>query len=547
MRIDRSNPHLLRPRRPVDLGLLVIGLAAVGLVAWMGYSFWSATRVRVEVAGLVDRTPFTPDDASRLDIKIRVPGTDDRFRAALDLDGVDLLDRLDFDGDTLRIQPANLVASKLVQGALDEGEHQITLRVGRLFLSDAVFRWRYDVDSVAPMLRVRATFDPVPIDKPVTVRGRVEAGAALRVDGAPLDARDGRFAITFDHPPTAPIRFEATDRAGNQTAAESIVPVAYRASSRGVHVTAAAWASADVRASILALADRDLIDTVVLDLKDERGIVGYTSKVPMAVRIGATRARFDLADAVRTVEKHGARVVGRLVAFRDPTFAAWAWAAGRKDEVLQTTSGDLLTSYGGFANYAHPTVRKYNLDLALEAVDLGVRDILWDDVRRPEGSPDTMVVPGLEGSSAAVVARFLSDAHEALRARGAYQGAAVLGIAVASGDAVGQDIPAMARAVDYLAPTIYPARWGPGLYGVARPIREPYEITRRALADFQRVTAGTGVRLLPWIQDFTLNGVPYGPAEVRAQIDAAAFLGIKGFLLWNPNVRYTAAALTPMR
>jgi hypothetical protein len=81
---------------------------------------------------------------------------------------------------------------------------------------------------------------------------------------------------------------------------------------------------------------------------------------------------------------------------------------------------------------------------------------------------------------------------------------------------------------------------------VDNPIREPFEITKRSLADFQRVTQGTGVRFLPWIQDFTLFGVPYGPTEVRAQIDAAASLGITGFLLWNPNVRYTDAALTPI-
>ena len=104
----------------------------------------------------------------------------------------------------------------------------------------------------------------------------------------------------------------------------------------------------------------------------------------------------------------------------------------------------------------------------------------------------------------------------------------------------------MARVVDYLAPMIYPSQWGPGEYRVGNPIQEPFEIAKRALADFQRVAEGSGVRFLPWIQDFTVRGVPYGPAEVRAQIDAAASLGITGFLLWNPNGRYTAAALTPI-
>ncbi len=61
-------------------------------------------------------------------------------------------------------------------------------------------------------------------------------------------------------------------------------------------------------------------------------------------------------------------MIGRLVAFRDPIYAEAAWAAGRHDEVLQTPSGGMLGTYGGFANYAHPAVRQYNLDIALEAV-----------------------------------------------------------------------------------------------------------------------------------------------------------------------------------
>src|SRR5439155_903467 len=53
---------------------------------------------------------------------------------------------------------------------------------------------------------------------------------------------------------------------------------------------------------------------------------------------------------------------------------------------------------------------------------------------------------------------------------------------------------------------------------------------------------GTGARVVPWLQDFTL-GVRYGPAQVRAEIDAARSDGIDEFLLWDPEVTYTAGAL----
>jgi hypothetical protein len=297
---------------------------------------------------------------------------------------------------------------------------------------------------------------------------------------------------------------------------------------------------------VMDLIDRGLIDTVELDLKDEAGVVSYESQLPVAREIGAVTDEYDLAEAVQTLEAKGIRVIGRLVAFRDPIYAQAAWAAGRHDEVLQTPSGGLFSTYGGFANYANDAVRQYNLDIALEAVDLGVKDILWDYIRRPEGDPDTMVVPGLEGPSSAAVTSFLSETHAALRARGAYQGASVFGIAAAAGDSIAQDVPAMAAVVDYLAPMVYPSHWGPGMYRVDSPINDPAAIVAKSLEDFQRVTAGTGVRFLPWLQDFTLQGVVYGEHEVREQIRAAEELGVTGFLLWNPNVRYTAAALDPI-
>lgn len=548
--------RLSRPRqrgsrhsfRQVDLFLVVLVLGAIGVAVWLGTAFWGATRVHVVASGIDDGRALTPEAAAKLDVTIALDSSDELFRAQLKVDGVPLLEDLEpeADGRSVRVRPAELVESELVGQALAEGEHKIELSVGRMFLGDSTFTWRYVVDSIAPTLDLPTNLDPVPIADAVTVRGAVEDGAALRFGGEELDVDDGEFAVPFDTPPTGALEFTATDEAGNETTARVVVPVVYPDSSRAVHVSGAAWSNDELRAGVMDLIDQGLIDTVELDLKDEAGVVAYSSQLPMARQIGAVTDEYDLGEAVRTLEDKGIRVIGRLVAFRDPIYANAAWAAGRHDEVLQTPSGGLLGTYGGFANYANAAVRQYNLDIALEAVELGVKDILWDYIRRPEGDPDTMVVPGLVGPSSAAVTDFLSDTHAALRARGAYQGASVFGIAAAAGDSIAQDVPAMATVVDYLAPMVYPSHWGPGMYRVDSPINEPAAIVAKSLADFQRVTEGTGVRIVPWLQDFTLFGVPYGDAEVRAQIDAASVLGIKGFMLWNPNVRYHAGALTPI-
>jgi hypothetical protein len=540
--------RFLRPTGQIDLFLWLLVAGAVAVAAWLGNAFWSSTRVGVEVAGIESGRALTPDAASELDIAIALESPDELFRSTLTIDGIDVLEAVEpeADGTTLRIQPADLAEREVVEHALDEGEHVIELSVGRMFLGDSQFRWTYVVDSIAPEIDLPTSLDPVPIDEPVTVSGRVEEGVELRLDGEPVEERDGEFSVEFATPPTGALPFEAVDEAGNRTVATVVVPVQYPEASKAAHVSTAGWANDELRAGILDLIDRGLIDTVQLDLKDESGVIGYESQVPKAQEIGAIRADVDLAEVVQTLQDRGVRVVGRLVAFRDPIYSTAAWEAGDTDQVLQTPSGEMLATYGGFTNYAHDEVRQYNLDIALEAVDLGVDDILWDYIRRPEGDPSSMVVPGLVGPSSESVAGFLADTHAALREQGAYQGASVFGIAAAAGDSIAQDVPAMAEVVDYLAPMIYPSHWGPGMYRVDNPITQPYDITLKSLEDFQRVTAGTGVRLLPWLQDFTLYGVPYGPAEVKAQIDAAAALGIEGWFLWNPNVRYTADALTPI-
>ena len=547
--LDRSRGgQRFRPRRQVDVTILLIVAGAVGLVGWLGWSFWKSTRVHVELAGLVSGAPFQPEAAADLAIALTIPASDDRFRASVTLDGVELTEDLEFAGDTLVVEPAGLVEAELVEGALDEGEHRIRLSVGRLFLPDSTFEWTYVVDSVAPILEVPSALDPVPIEEAVTVSGTTEEDAELFLNGEPVEHDDGRFAVSFEHPPTGALQFEAVDPAGNRTSATSGVPVWYPDRVHGVHVSAAAWGDADLRAGVLSLIDRGLVDTVQLDLKDEAGVIGYDSDLEMAREIGAVRPELDLAETVAELEERGVRVIGRIVAFRDPIYAQAAWAAGRRDEVLQGPDGEMLSAYGGFTNYLDEDVRAYNLAIALEAVDAGVHDILWDYMRRPEGHPSTMVIPGLpEGTTSSdAIVGFLGETHEALRVRGAYQGASVFGIAAASGESIAQDIPAMARVVDYLAPMVYPSHWGPGMYDVQSPINEPYEITKRSLAHFQEITAGSGVRYVPWLQDFSLHGVTYGAAEVKAQIDAAAELGLTGFLLWDPLVTYTADALTPL-
>ena len=431
-------------------------------------------------------------------------------------------------------------------GRLADGEHTVGVsRVGGAF-SDRR-SWTFTVDKRPPAIRITKGSQEARRGAGYTLRGTVEPEARVRVNGRPVSLEEnGGFTVAFARTPTRTVVVLASDQAGNVTDSRFKVGTAPRLPRnpvRAVHVSADAWAHDGLRGEVLRLLDEKRINTVELDLKDELGIVGWRSGVPLARRIGAERQAYDLGAAVKMLHARGARVVGRLVAFRDPVLAEWAWTHGRRELVIQTPDGGAYSGgYGGFTSYVHPTVRAYNVDLAVAAAKLGVDDVLYDYVRRPDGPLDSMVVPGLDEDPEAVVTSFLAQSRRRLAPHDTFLGASVFGIAATRPEEIAQDVPAIAREVDYVAPMLYPSHWGPQEYGVANPESEPYAIVRRSLVDFRRIVRGTGARVVPWLQDFSL-GVHYGEPEVRAQIDAASAAGIDEFLLWDPRVTYTSAAL----
>ena len=528
----------MRDRRrrlaPIDLAL---ALSVVAIVLFLGWKLWSSTRIDVEIVGIEDQGAVTFERSGALDVTIAVDPAGRLEGATLALDGESIDDVVEDTETGFRWK---------TEKPLGTGMHQLVLTVPRPILPASKFVWDFLVDGSPPKLEVPKTLlDPIKIDDPVLVQGKVDTDATLTANGDEVEVEeDGSFRVDYERAPAGPIRLVATDKAGQATIKEIFVPMA-RPVTRGVHMSAISWATPELREPVLDLIDRGVINTVELDIKDEGGEVGWDTSVPLAKEIGAVRDYFDLGDAVRALKARDVYVIGRVVAFRDPILAVGAWERGNRDWVLRTPDGQPHGSYGGFTNFMSPEVRKYNLDLALEAVDLGVDEILWDYVRRPEGDLAQIVVPGLpQGQTIEEsVASFLVGTHKPIRAAGALQGASLFGIAADRPAAVGQSVPMIARAVDYIAPMVYPSLWVKGEYRVADPPRMPFEIVTRSLDDFQKKSKGTGITLVPWLQDFSLDAT-YGPEQVRDQVLAAQGLGIDSFLLWSPRVRYHADLLS---
>jgi hypothetical protein len=430
---------------------------------------------------------------------------------------------------------------------LADGTHTVTAHRTRTLLPDSEVTRTVTVDGTPP----RLTVDETPVTDlrgPFTLRGHADGATAVTVDHTPARlSRDGTFSVELSSVPTN-VHVVARDAAGNSAATAHTVATRHPGM-HAVHMSALGWTAATLRDPVLRMAAEHRIDTVQLDIKDENGEIGYESRVPLARQIGATRDYYDAKKVVDQLHAAGLQVVGRLVAFRDPILAQASWRAGKTDRVLQTTGGQPWTgTYGDYAftNFANTDVTGYNIALAAEAAELGFDDVLYDYVRRPEGALPEMRIPGLRGTPEQAIADFVGRSRTAVRAHGAFLGASVFGIAAQRPTAIAQDIPSIAANADYVAPMVYPSHWGPGEYGVAQPEAQPYDITGRSIAAFEKQVRGTSAQVIPWLQAFSLKRT-YGPAEVRAQIKAAADNGAPSFLLWDAACRYSPDALPPVR
>jgi len=436
--------------------------------------------------------------------------------------------------------------------SLADGSHRLKASVTGAFPGSRTTKsWRFTVDTAGPQIKLDPPGVLIPSGDPVRIAGTLEPGATLIADGRPVLVRNGRFRISWRTRPKGAVTLIATDPLRNATTRRLWISMQPRTPPhpvRAVHVTFDGWADPALRQGVLDLIDQGRINAVELDLKDESGTVGWNAAVPLAHRMGAVKPIVDLPEAVRQLHARGMRVIGRLVCFRDPAMGAAAWAAGRHNEVIQTPGGaQYIGAYGKpdefpFTNFANPVVRRYQIDIANAAAKAGVDEILYDYVRRPDGPLSSMAFPGLKVTPEQSIVAFLAESRAALKPYSVFLGASVFGVAATRPTEVGQDIPAMAEHLDYVSAMVYPSHWGPGEYGVADPNSQPYDIVRRSLEDFQRDVRGTGARVVPWLQDFSL-GVDYGPPQIRAEIAGARDAGIDEYMLWDPAVTYTAAAL----
>ncbi|PDV96597.1 hypothetical protein A9Q02_06480 [Candidatus Chloroploca asiatica] len=335
---------------------------------------------------------------------------------------------------------------------------------------------------------------------------------------------------------------------------------------KALYVTSAVASVPNLLENYIELIERTELNAIVIDIKsdlrDDLGMIYYDSQVPLARELNLSRPYIDMPALVQRLKDRGIYTIARIQLFSHDNVLSDArpeWSIRVRE------TGEVYADYPGpgirYA-YLDPTNRNvwdYNIQLGVEAALMGFDEVNYDYIRFPdwfgpraEFGEKLLFSEPLDAVNNPrrmfdVITEFMDEAHRAVNGSGAKMSICVFGRVVLGGSlTIAQDMQLMGNYTDYIAPMPYPSLWWPGAFDLPSPVEEPYKVLEAANAAGLKTIEGEYARLRPWLQDHTdpwsYKVVRYGPAEVRAQIDATEkFPEIDGWMLYDSANAYRGA------
>ena len=284
-------------------------------------------------------------------------------------------------------------------------------------------------------------------------------------------------------------------------------------------------------------------NAVVFDVKDSDGSINVPFEHPLAKKV-KNHPITNLPKYVRFLHSLDMHVIARQALFRDDNIAQNHSALAVQSKSMHQPwreNGKLV-----WTDSSNKEVQDYNIALAKYVAQSGVDEIQFDYVRFPaEGNQaDAQFAfqkdPKLHRDD--VIAAFLDRAYSELHAMGVLVSLDVFGVMAWQRQVdlshTGQDIVKMAQHCDVLSPMIYPSHFF-GMDGYDHPGDAPEHFIGESMDRFEKVTAGSGVVLRPWLQAFHWRTKTYSPQYILVQVSTAKQHHGDGFLFWNAANDYS--------
>jgi hypothetical protein len=317
---------------------------------------------------------------------------------------------------------------------------------------------------------------------------------------------------------------------------------------KGIYLTANSISTEAKFNHFVNLIMRTGLNTVVIDVKNDEGMVTYDSNLPLVNQVQSDKGApiKNLPSIIQKLKDKNIYTIARIVVFKDPYLAKNKpeWAIKRKNQTLWKDAKGVM-----WIDPYRKEVWDYSISIAREVAQLGFDEIQWDYVRFPDykNLDNEVSFPySKERSKEEAIEGFLKYAYSTLKNKNLTISADVFGLTTTAKDdmGIGQKWERITQHVDVISPMMYPSHYANGAYGIANPENNPYQLIKEGLKDAieknnnVKSKGKSAAKIRPWYQDFDKK-IPYDLTQVQEQINAGKELGIGDYLLWNARNEYS--------
>ncbi len=306
------------------------------------------------------------------------------------------------------------------------------------------------------------------------------------------------------------------------------------------------------------------LNSVVIDMKDDYGLLRYDAKDPLVMQKGfVSRYAIDLDAFVKKFKAEDTYLIARIVVFKDKhlsqyangKYAVWnktlnkPWIGTRGMQDVTDEEGNVTGQEQAYYDeawvdpYSHE-VWEYNVAIAKELISRGFDEIQFDYIRFPTDGLNLIQASyrwqdrGMDKESALI--SFLSYARKNIQAP--------IGIDIygangwyRSGARTGQDVELLSEYVDVICPMFYPSHFEQTFLAHAPAAERPYRIYFFGTYRNSVIARNRSV-IRPWAQAFYI-GVSYDRAYYNADYVQRQIFGTRdsvnrGYMYWNNTGRF---------
>jgi len=315
----------------------------------------------------------------------------------------------------------------------------------------------------------------------------------------------------------------------------------------GVYFTNWAAGTKSYQDKLETIIDTTSINTVVIDIKDYTGKVGFKTDNALINEVGSTEERIkNIEEYFNHLHSKDVYIVGRIAVFQDTHYVK-----KYPELAVITLSGDIWRDRKKIP-WLEPVAEEYwnyILEIAKESYALGFDEINFDYIRFPsDGNMKDISYAYLEGRTRKeVMLSFYQFLKKNMTEAEIPYSADLFGLVTTAGDdlGIGQYLEDALPNFDYIMPMVYPSHFADGWHNIPKPGKEPGKVIHLSMKRALERTIAAGFdeqKLRPWIQDFDL-GATYTAGLVHDQIQASISLGIRDFIIWDPAIKYQLSAL----